>query len=351
MGEETAISWCQHTFNGWWSCRKIGPECETCYAGVRSEGWPAFKPFFPTVEQLREAKQQGLAPDAAAPVWRTSANTWKLPRRWNRLAQARGERASVFCSSMTDVFLAHPLLDGPAGWRADLWRLIRDTPWLTWLLLTKRPDQIADRLPDDWGPDYDHVKIGVTAGAQRPADERLEALHAIRHLLRNPAFVSCEPLLERVDLERWLAVPGFIDWIITGGESQSSKDHQVRPTHPDNVLLLRDQALARGLAFHHKQWGDWIPMSELGDADLRKLKIYRDAKRYPEDYPEDMRTRICTVPELVVFPDGSTRRVDEPIAFGDGAMQVFLLGAKRTGNLLRGRTHLDLEPTPARRVS
>jgi protein gp37 len=32
MGEGTAISWATHTFNSWWGCWKIAPECAHCYA-------------------------------------------------------------------------------------------------------------------------------------------------------------------------------------------------------------------------------------------------------------------------------------------------------------------------------
>jgi hypothetical protein len=36
-------------------------------------------------------------------------------------------------------------------WRADLCTLIRASPALDWLLLTKRPQLIVGMLPSDWG--------------------------------------------------------------------------------------------------------------------------------------------------------------------------------------------------------
>lgn len=32
MAEETGIAWTDSTFNAWWGCVKVGPECEHCYA-------------------------------------------------------------------------------------------------------------------------------------------------------------------------------------------------------------------------------------------------------------------------------------------------------------------------------
>lgn len=48
------------------------------------------------------------------------------------------------------------------AWREDLWKLIRETPWLDWLILTKRPQNIASMLPADWGNGY-----GTCPGACR----------------------------------------------------------------------------------------------------------------------------------------------------------------------------------------
>lgn len=32
MGEVTKIEWCHHTFNPWFGCAKVAPECKNCYA-------------------------------------------------------------------------------------------------------------------------------------------------------------------------------------------------------------------------------------------------------------------------------------------------------------------------------
>ena len=78
---------------------------------------------------------------------RTSVQVWNRPKRWNRDAQTAQKPLRVFCASLADVFEDAP---GPNVWRSELWSLVRSTPWLDWQILTKRPENIAKMLPDDW---------------------------------------------------------------------------------------------------------------------------------------------------------------------------------------------------------
>jgi protein gp37 len=114
--------------------------------------------------------------------------------------------------------------------RANLFRVIEATPFLTYQLLTKRPETMV-RLAADagWTGTWPrNVWAGCTVENQKYADKR------VPELLRVPAavrFLSCEPLLGPVDLtaiKRTLA-DGFmrpldgrfntIGWIIIGSES------------------------------------------------------------------------------------------------------------------------------------
>jgi protein gp37 len=52
-------------------------------------------------------------------------------------------RPRVFCASLADVWDNKV----PRQWRTDLFELIYSTPELDWLLLTKRPENIAKMLP------------------------------------------------------------------------------------------------------------------------------------------------------------------------------------------------------------
>lgn len=263
MSDNSKIEWTDHTFNPWEGCQKVAPECDNCYAEARDQRFTGGTHWGPK-----------------APRRRTSAQNWNKPRKWHRNAETffaeHGRRQRVFCASLADVF------DNAVDpqWRADLFDLIRECDGLDWLLLTKRPQNIAKMLPDDWGNGWPHVWLGTSAGTQKTADTN------IPHLLATPAavrFVSAEPVLERVDLtnlcddgyssiDALREYPAFqarddwgddaedmgpftdqpaIDWVICGGESGPN----ARPMHPDWARALRDQCQAAGTAFFMKQMG------------------------------------------------------------------------------------------------
>jgi protein gp37 len=273
MGADTRIEWATHSFNPWSGCTKVSPACDHCYAEATAKRAPAtFGGWGPHAERKR-----------------TSESYWRQPLLWNKRAAKDGVRPRVFCASMADVF------DNavPEDWRADLWTLIGRTPHLDWLLLTKRPQNIAKMLPvtNSNAPGYrpwnmrwpwPNVWLGTTVENQAEADRR------IPHLLAAPAakrFLSCEPLLGPVDLtvdglscgpcprcsegQHWEPDTNangcpycdgigkgddvLLDWIIAGGESGP----KARPSHPDWFRNLRDQCQAAGVPFFFKQWGEW----------------------------------------------------------------------------------------------
>lgn len=242
MGEETAITWCDHTFNGWWGCYKISPGCKHCYAAafdrrVGGDNWKLEGPrrFF-------------------------GEKHWNEPRRWARDAAAAGVRRRVFCSSMADVFEDRRDLD---VWRTKLWALIRETPELDWLLLTKRPENFGCMLP--WyearadgevqvAPAYSNVWLGVTAEDQEHADRRVPILRETAARVR---FVSYEPAIGPIEWSDLLD-PGLgrtseshrIHWLIFGDESGTKR----RPAELEWARQSRDACELAGVAFHFKQW-------------------------------------------------------------------------------------------------
>jgi protein gp37 len=333
MAENSAIEWTDHTFNPWIGCTKVSPGCDNCYAE-------------------RTARRFGTQWGPHAARRSTSDSYWKQPLRWNTKAAKAGKTVRVFCASMADVFDN----EAPAGARERLWGLIRATPNLTWLLLTKRIGNAAAMLPPDWGSGYANVGLGATAVNQDEIDRDLKKLVATPARFR---FLSIEPMLSciklpRVDfhcyvcggtgmLARWpkgtcgechgvgfnpaistdsrLGGPstpmGRIDWVICGGESGP----HARPIHPDWVRSLRDQCYAVGAAFFFKQWGEWAPHSAKagGDegGDLRRGHV-----RYLQGDGREF--------------DGHFRRGDAAVAH---------VGKKAAGRTLDGREHSNFPET------
>lgn len=222
----------------------------------------------------------------------------------------------MFCSSMADVFEVHadPAINAVmADERNRLWNLIRATPWLDWLLLTKRAENLATMLP--WMTaralmgvlrageheiaaaemPWPNVWVGVTCGA-RSSLWRIAELRKVRAAVR---FVSAEPLLEHITAEDWDRAlepdldpgdsyndmtempPSPIDWLITGDESGARR----RPTDPAAVRTARDAAVRHGVAFHLKQWAGADAPGIAGTRKGPNGKIHLpmlDGRRWPD---------------------------------------------------------------------
>ena len=321
MAENSKIEWTHHTFNPWIGCQKVGPGCDHCYA----EAWDA-----------RGLQQRESRWGPHADRTRTSAGNWSKPRAWNKAAAGLAERPRVFCASLADVFDNHTSI--LPEWRADLWALIRATPNLDWLLLTKRPGNIAKMLPPDWGDGYPNVWLGCTVVNQDEADRDVPKLLAVPARVR---FLSMEPLLGPVDLTElknpavtigehiYSALDCDVDpeddeWhgakihlVIVGGESGPG----ARPMHPDWARSLRDQCQSAGVAFFFKQWGEWAPGENVPD----EITGWRaDATFGPWGCGADW----CY----------SETDMGDPESNWDDEADLFRVGKKAAGRLLDGRT-------------
>lgn len=179
MGQNSGISWTDHTFNPWWGCAKISAGCNHCYA----EGLAVGRMKLPIWGAGRERRMFG-------------DKHWNEPVRWNAAAEKSGVRARVFCASMADVFENYqgPSAERVTEARERLWALIEGTPWLDWLLLTKRPENIRLMVPLRWGSNSfpKNLWLGCTVENQEMAEQRLPHLLSIPSTVR---FVSYEPAL------------------------------------------------------------------------------------------------------------------------------------------------------------
>lgn len=261
MAENTAIEWCDHTFNPWVGCTKVSPACDHCYAEAQDNRWNGGAHWGPHAARRR-----------------TRPANWKKPRKWNAEAAKLGIRYRVFCASLADVFDNHRSIT--SGWHGDLWHLISETPNLDWLLLTKRPQNIMKMLPEsygmpEWGSGWPNVWIGTTAENRTEYQRRAAHLAAVPAMVR---FLSCEPLLDDLgDMD--LGRVGAANWIIAGGESGPG----ARPSHPDWFRSVRDQCEAAGVPFFFKQWGNWLPEDQVTGTMLRSENNIRGIHQWPDD--------------------------------------------------------------------
>jgi len=203
--------------NFWWGCNKVSAECTHCYI----DGLMRFAGRIPFNGPMRTVN-------------------WSNPHRWERQAVQQGCRFRIFTCSMSDFF--H---DGADEWRPEAWEVIRQCPNLDWLILTKRPELIVDRLPADWGDGYPNVWLGVTCGMATSL-YRLDILKDIPARLR---WVSAEPLLGPIDFRPYL--DGSFQWIITGCEQAGVGKR--RAMNLDWVRDIDQQCRVAGIAHFFKQ--------------------------------------------------------------------------------------------------
>lgn len=230
MGENSAIEWTNHTWNPWIGCTKVGPPCDGCYAE--------------NLMATRYGRVEWGAPGKGAGTRvRTAAGNWRKPFSWDREAKATGKRTFVFCASLADIFDNQV----PADWRADAFEVMRQTPNLTYLLLTKRP-QLIVKLSEAAGGLPKNAAIGATMGDQFEYDrDRMKLAEAKAALDPVFSFGSFEPLLGPVILDK-----NAPDWIIVGGETDQGS-HKARQANPDWMRGLRDHSARLGRAFFMKQ--------------------------------------------------------------------------------------------------
>jgi protein gp37 len=309
------IEWTDRTWNPVIGCTPVSPGCLNCYAAAMAR-------------RLEGMGKADYAPRQVEAVMGTPYDKC-TPAKTLRIAEVRGGRA-VFTGEVRT--LAHRLTE-PLKWRkpcrvfvnsmSDLFHesvpfefidrvfaVMSLCPQHTFQVLTKRPDRMAEyfavtnrsacvadsvrvlRIRGHGNPIDDptylmkmggfslrkwplpNVWLGTSVENQAAADER------IPHLLRCPAavrFLSCEPLLEHVDLSAffggtYIGLPGDevhtnynfgINWVIVGGESGPG----ARPCEVDWVRAIIRLCIEAEVPCFVKQLGSVPVLRECFDPE------------------------------------------------------------------------------------
>lgn len=330
MAETTGISWCNSTWNCWRGCLKVSEGCARCYADTLAKRNPS-------VLGVWGPSEAGGTRVVAAEAY------WKEPLKWERRAAASGEPWRVFCASLADVFEDwHGPMTATTGaqwwkradgsWttsdhyrdtvaltlddvRARAFAVMVATPHLTWLVLTKRPENILRLVPPAWLESWPaNVWPGTTTENQARADERVPELLKVPAAVR---WLSVEPQIGPVDLSLWIdhaperaaerrAKGGSyyresIHWAITGGESGPG----ARPYRLEWARSLVAQCREAGVPCFVKQLGANPAGDELFEAtgrvrrdaagNMTKIELRRTITDKmggdPSEWPEDLRVR------------------------------------------------------------
>ena len=214
MATKSAIEWTESTWNPVTGCTKISSGCKHCYAErmakrLQAMGQPNYVNGFKVT----------CHPDVLEHPLR-----WKKPQM-------------IFVNSMSDLFHR----DVPRAFIDEIFFTMKETPWHTYQVLTKRSGRLAQMAASlKWTP---NIWMGVTVES---ADlvKRIDDLRSVPAAVR---FLSLEPLLGPLPE---LNLDG-INWVIVGGESGPG----ARPMDPAWVTEIKDQCLDARVPFFFKQWG------------------------------------------------------------------------------------------------
>ena len=286
MSEKSNIAWTDASWNPVTGCSRVSEGCRHCYAETLSLrfGWSK-KPW--TAQNA--AENVVLHPGRLGQPLR-----WRKPRR-------------VFVNSMSDLF--HELV--PDEFIDQVFAVMALAPQHSFLILTKRPQRMRDYAADGdlrvprlavaaqtmkWAGTVlaaefplvwplPNCWLGVSVEDQATADQRIPILLASSAAIR---FVSCEPLLGAVDLQRFMCsnwpyhesdpdhqcIDGYqhrLDWVIVGGESGAN----FRPMNLDWARSLVAQCRHRaGVAVFFKQASGLRPGMPSGDKELDTAKEF-----------------------------------------------------------------------------
>lgn len=302
MSIKTGISWCHHTASPWFVCTEVDECCANCYARVMTQ--TKFAAF------IRLAyKRAGYAEWETMPVWGKHAprvmaqSFWKNFEKWNGQAKKAGEHRRVFTSLMDwldDMPAGVIYQDGArtsvASIVGDYLKTIYETPWLTHLMLTKRPENFRQRLKEVmelWGLNSGNdsfvawlenwldgtsapgnVWFGWTAGTKEMWKERHEIARDIPAQVR---WCSAEPLLEDLSFED--IEPCIFDWIVIGGES--GKGRRDPPNAENSIISLANNARMRMIKTFVKQDCAFLPgMQGRLPPEIFAIKEFPDVPRW-----------------------------------------------------------------------
>jgi len=204
-----------------------------------------------------------------ATVVQKSKTKFREPLKWRK-------SKVIFTCSWSDWFI-----EEADAWRDEAWDVIRKTPQHTYQILTKRPERIAEHLPDYLG-ELKNVWLGVSVESQNQVD-RIPFLQG----LPCTTFVSFEPLIGEII---WEDTMNFLDWCIIGGESgNESGKFQYRPMEIEWAKTLIKGATENNVKCFVKQLGTFqskkLKLKDRHGGEISEWEKSLQIREFPEYTP------------------------------------------------------------------
>lgn len=202
-------------WNPWHGCIKISEGCENCYMYY--------------LDKTRSGKD-------GSRIYRTGSG-FNYPLQKDRYGNYKVKSGEEIRVCMTSDFF----LEQADEWRGEAWDIIRTRSDVIFFLLTKRPQRVAQCLPDSWGDGWENVFFNVTCENQRRADERIPILLDLPFKHKG---LMCAPFIGEIHIDRYLA-DGQIEQVIAGGENYDGS----RICKFDWVKILHNECKAHNVSF------------------------------------------------------------------------------------------------------
>lgn len=202
-------------WNPWHGCIKISEGCENCYMYY--------------LDKTRSGKD-------GSQIYRTGSG-FNYPLQKDRHGNYKIKSGEEIRVCMTSDFF----LEQADEWRGEVWDIIRTRSDVIFFLLTKRPQRVAECLPENWGDGWENVFFNVTCENQRRADERIPILLDLPFKHKG---IMCAPFIGEIHIEQYLA-SGQIEQVLAGGENYDGS----RICNFDWVKILHNECKAHDITF------------------------------------------------------------------------------------------------------
>ena len=234
----TSIPYSDEVWGFFVGCKPVSSGCANCWAPGLCGGRLSRLPGYGAVVEKVDGR------------WRWNGNVHRLGDRtdtWYRPMRWRKPRV-IFVQSKSDLFYSfHARM-----YFNHVVTMANSTSRHTYLLLTKRPQIMAECVAALKEPLPDNVWLGVSVEDQATADERIPILCEIPCAHR---WIRYEPALGPIDASaylspsEWSTILANVAWVVGGCESGPNR----RPAELDWFRSVRDQCAAAGVRYYHKQ--------------------------------------------------------------------------------------------------
>ena len=243
MSIESKIEWTEASWSPVVGCSKVSFGCQNCYA--INHAWRLGHNPNPKINSV----YSGLVKknDDGSLNWTGESRAIESRLDWPLRIKTPKR---IFVNPMADLFHRDIKLE----FIKKVFDVMRRAYWHTFQILTKRQAIMWARVDDvytSWLQEnidsitpLPNLWLGVSVEDQESAN-RIGLLQETRAAVR---FISCEPLLQPVDLSPWLK-DGDIHLVIVGGESGKG----ARPMKREWVEDIKNQCVAAGVDFFFKQ--------------------------------------------------------------------------------------------------